>query len=158
MHLRDLVKQRWADAGLYARKDAHLQSFLTHFDAAPLDSWEDHAALFRHDYYDLFDQLLPPLIGVNDKLLHVGLIRYADFSQPKELEAARQYIRRADPVADRPELTELFRRGGAAFGKDFLARPELKEIIEPKATLVRTPTNTVRQVPGAVKRKKRRPR
>jgi hypothetical protein len=153
MHLRDLVKQRWAEAGLYARKDARLQSFLKHIDNTPLECWDDYAALFRRDYYDLLDQLLPPLVSANDKLLHVTLIRQADFTQPKELEAARKFIRTADPVADRPELTALLNRGTDIVKKELLARPELKEIVVPKEVPRRKPTNFVRPAPPKKKRR-----
>jgi hypothetical protein len=153
MHLRDLVKQRWAEAGLYARKDARLQSFLKHVDNTPLECWDDYAAIFRRDYYDLLDQLLPPLVTADDKLLRVTLIRQADFTQPKEHEAALAFIRTADPVADRPELTALFTRGTDVLKKAFLKRPELKEIVTPKVVPQRKPTNFVRPAPPKKKRR-----
>jgi hypothetical protein len=156
MHLRDLVRQRWADAGLYSRKDARLQSFLKHVDDTPMECLDDYAALFRREYYDLFDQLIPPLAGTNDKLLRVALIQQADFKKPKELDAVRAFLRYADPVTDRPELSAILNRGGDALKKDFLARAELKELVEPKPVLERKPTNMVRQAPA--KKKARSPR
>jgi hypothetical protein len=148
MHLRDLVKQRWAEAGLYARKNAHLQSFLKHVDGTPMECWDDYAVLFRRQYYDLFDQLIPPLLRADDKLLRIALIRQADFTQPKELKAARAFVRAADPVRDRPELNAILNRSGKLLRKDFLARPELKHLAEPKPVPQRRPTNMVRPPPA----------
>jgi hypothetical protein len=151
MHLRDLVKQRWAQAGLYDRKDAHLRSFLKHIDSTPLECWDDYVVIFRRQYYDLFDQLIPPLISADDKLLRIALIRQADVTQPKELEALKAFVRAADPARDRPELTAILNRHGAVLQKAFLARPELKPLVKPKAAPQRLPTN----MPPPAKRKKR---
>src|SRR5262249_40999531 len=122
MYLRDLVKAQWTQAGLYARKDAHLQSFLQHIDNTLMECWDDYVALFRRDSYDLFDSLIPPLIHSDDKLLRLALIRYADVRQPKELTALRTFIRQADPVNDRPELISILNRAGSTVKNDFLKR------------------------------------
>jgi len=125
MFIRDLVKQRWADVGLYRRKDARLQSFLKHVDDTPFECWEEYAALFRRDYYDLFDQVVPPLMATDDKLLRTMLLRYVDPAKPKELAMVREFVANADPVADRPELDVLIARKDKTVMKDLSARPGL---------------------------------
>ena len=139
MHIRDLVKQRWADAGLYARKNARLQSFLKHVEDTPSDCWDEYAAVLRRDYADLYDLLIPPLMTTDDKLLRVMLLRQVDVSQPKELAIVRDFVARADPVADRPELNVLIARDDAVLRKELRARPELVEV-KPVAA-VRVTTN-----------------
>ena len=153
MHLRDLVMQRWAEAGLYERKDAHLKSFLKHVSDTPMECWTDYVALFRRDYYDLFDTLIPPLAAANDKLLRIALIRQVDFNQLKELGAVRAFVRSADPVGDRPELNAILNRSGNLLKKDFMARDKLREIIEPKPVAVRKTTNTVHRKKAARRKK-----
>lgn len=157
MHLRDLVRRRWADAGLYSRKNAHLQSFLQHVDRTPLQCWDEYAALFRRDYYDLYDQLIPPLLSANDPLLRITLIRYTDFSQAKELQAMREFVRRADPLADAPELRAILDHGGGPIRGEFAARPDLASLVAPKIKMpVRKAHNMVPQPQAAHAKKARK--
>lgn len=151
MHLRDLVKQRWADAGLYSRRNARLQSFLKHVEDTPSDCWNEYALVLRRDYADLYDLLIPPLMATDDKLLRVMLLRQADLSRPKELAIVRRFIARADPVADRPELNVLIARDDAELRKALRARHELVEV-KPVA-LVRATTNMPRAPAAKAARK-----
>ena len=155
MHLRDLVKRRWADAGLYARQNAHMQRFLAQVDDPSFSQcWDQYVPLFRQHYYDLFDEVVPPLFSAPDKLLRVVLIRQLDLSQPKELEMVRGFVRHADPVADRPELDAILAHGEGRLKDEFAARPELEALVDAAPVLQRKPTNMVR--PPTAKRRSRR--
>ena len=157
MYLRDLVRQSWANAGLYARKDAHLQGFLKRIDDTDMmECWADYVALFRRDYYDLFDVVVPPLVGAGDKLLLVALIHSFDLNQPKELAVVRALVRVADPVSDRAVLNAILNRGRDVVKKDFLARGDLRGLVEPERLPVRKPTNVVRPAPVKKKTRTRR--
>jgi hypothetical protein len=141
MYLRDLVKNLWAQAGLYERKDARLQSFLKAVDSFPMECWDDFSSRFRQDYYDLFDQLIPPLAASHDQLLHVLLIRMAQLDRPNELAMAVDFVRRADPVANRPEINALLHRKHPQIQKEMRRRPALKELVDPAAPRQRMVTN-----------------
>ncbi|MGC4072999.1 MAG: hypothetical protein QM760_10845 [Nibricoccus sp.] len=141
MYLRDLVKNLWAQAGLYERKDARLQSFLQSVDNFPLECWDDFSSRFRKDYYDLFDQLIPPLATSQDQLLRVLLIRMAELDQPKELALAVDFVRRADPVGNRPELNALLNRKHPKIQKEMRQRSVLKALVDPPVPLRRAVTN-----------------
>ena len=156
MYLRDLVKSLWAQAGLYERKDAKLQSFLKAVDTFPLECWDDFGARFRSEYYDLFDQLIPPLAASSDRLLHVLLIRMADLKQPKEMKLAVDFVQRADPAADRAELNALLHRKDSKIDAAFRKRSALVPVIDPPPVLKRMTTNITVPQPAkkpAVKKK-----
>ncbi len=147
MYLRDMVKNLWAQAGLYDRKDAKLQSFLKAVDTFPLECWDDFGARFRSDYYDLFDQLIPPLAASPDRLLHVLLIRMADLKQPKEMTLAVDFVRRADPKVDSAELSALLHRKEPKIDAEFRKRSVLVPLIDPRPPLKRVTTNVVKPKP-----------
>lgn len=145
MHLRSLIRQKWNAAGLYTREDAHLQAFLKHVDDTPSECWREYVALFRRKYYDLFDQIVPPLVNTDDKLLRVTLIRWSDLNQRKERAALRDLIRCADPVHDRPELNAILTFNSTLLRKEFVKRPELAKLVQPVMHRHKVVTSTVRQ-------------
>lgn len=159
MYLRDLVKNLWAQAGLYERKDARLQSFLKAVDSFPMECWDDFSSRFRQDYYDLFDQLIPPLAASHDQLLRVLLVRMADLDHPKELALAVHFVRHADPVANRPELSALLNRKNPQIQKEMRQRPALQPLVDPPVPLRRAVTNVRAPVakPKAPAKKKKPP-
>jgi hypothetical protein len=154
MYTRDLIRKLWADAGLYSLKDPHLQAFLKHIDDNPQQCWDDYVDLFRREYYDLYNQLIPPLFNAGDKLLRVKLIHRADFKRRKEIEAVRAFIRDADPIAHRPELNAILSHGGRAVKNDFLARAELRHLVAPEPAPERKPTNVGRRTSAKTDRPK----
>lgn len=111
MHIRELMRQRWAEEGLYASKKSKLRAFLAYIDEHPEHSCEQYIQTFREQYYDLLGEIVPPLLATNDKLLRLMLIRNADVTRPKELKLLKEVAQTADPTADEPELLALARLG-----------------------------------------------
>lgn len=143
MYLRDQVKSLWRAAGLYDRPDARLQSFLAAIDQFPLECWDDFATRFRQNYYDLFDQLIPPLVHSNDPLLQVLLIRQSDLRQPKELAIAVALARSATPLTARPQLTALLHRNHPKITSLLRKRVDVIQDIDPPPPIPRATGNQV---------------
>lgn len=55
--------------------------------------WSDQlVAEFRRDYYDAFDEIMSVLFATDDALIIFQCVQHADFNQPKELEAFKNFI------------------------------------------------------------------
>jgi len=151
MYLRDEVRERWAAEGVLDRKDPRVEEFLAYINTHPAECWDEYVALFRKDYYDLFDKLVPPLLKSRDKVLRSALIARADPSKPKELDALKQLIRVADPVSDEPELLAIARRGGKKLVTEMKRRkkltPALVAKLEPPKAAKKKPTPNLRKKP-----------
>jgi len=144
---RSVAKRQWAAAKLYETPDARLKAFLYHVDSYTTECWDDVVALLRKDYYDLFDQIVPPLVASSDKALRVQLFLHIDPKQPKELDLLRQFIRQADPVKDQPELKAIAGLNHPALQKEIAGRPEIAAVLAPSAPPRRAVTN-VRPAPA----------
>lgn len=147
MHLRDLIKQRWADEGLYVSKKARLQAFLKYIDDNSLECWDECVKEFRDNYYDLFDELIPPLMKTRDKLLHLILIRNMDLSKPKEVKLLKGFIKQAEPIEDEPELLAIakLRHEGltAQLYKQKKVTDDLRRMLQPPPAISKAAKNIV---------------
>jgi hypothetical protein len=112
MLLRDLVKQTWADNGVYAMPDARLREFLTYVDEHDLDCWDELVAEFRTSYYDLFGRVVPPLMAVDDTTLRSALIHSLDVRRRQEASLLRAFVGSADPEKHALELEAARRKLG----------------------------------------------
>ena len=147
MHIRDLVKQKWADEGLYASKKAKIQAFLRYIEDNPLECWDEYVKKFREHYYDLFNDIIPPLLKTQDKLLRMILIRNADLSKPKELKLLKEYVKKADPKEDEPELLAIAKLGHKNLNAELLQLKELtsevRKILQPPPPTSRAAKNII---------------
>jgi hypothetical protein len=134
MHIYELVKQTWREAGLYSSRKVKVRSFLKYFDAHPNKGWDDYIEVFRKDYYDVFNDLIPPLLKSDDKLLRLTLIRKANLKNRKELNVLKKLLRECNPIQDKLELieiAELQHRGlMAEFGKRKDLPSEVRRLVE----------------------------
>lgn len=117
MHLRDTIMQQLADAGVLRAKHARLQSFLKHVEEHPLDCLDEYIAVFREQYYDLFDLLVPHLAKVDDPMLRVALVRRADVTKAGEIAWLNRLVDVCDPVENRMTLAEIDRLGHSGLKK-----------------------------------------
>ncbi len=147
MHIRDLVKQRWAEEGLYASKKAKIKAFLKYVDDNPLECWDEYVKQFRDHYYDLFDELVPPLMKTHDKLLRMILIRNAHLSKPKELKLLKQFVKESDPKKDETELLAIAKMGHKGLTAELRKCKELtsevRKILQPPPPTARAAKNIV---------------
>ena len=147
MHIRDLVKQKWADEGLYASKKAKIQAFLRYIEDNPLECWDEYVKQFRDHYYDLFDELVPPLMKTHDKLLRMILIRNVDLAKPNELKLLKEYVKKADPKEDEPELLAIAKLEHKNLNAELLQLKELssevRKILQPPPPTAKAAKNIV---------------
>ena len=113
MHIGDLLRRTWEERGLYASRRARLRTFLTDQEEHPERPLEDILTDIRTSHNDLFGLLVPPLLETDDKLLRITIIRNADLNSPKELRLLKEFVRRADPMQDEPELLAIAALGHA---------------------------------------------
>ena len=141
MHLRELAKQQWANSGIYRIHNARLQEFLKYFDDTPLECWNEYVPLFRKKYYEFFDQLVVPLFQSRDKLMRTVLIRQANVRRPRELAFLEEFVQRADPLEDQPELKAVLALKSKYLTNKMQARPELAELFKSASFVARKPIN-----------------
>jgi hypothetical protein len=107
MVTREVVKKIWSDAGLYRDADPRLRGLLNYFDEHPDVCWETILPLFREEYYDLYDVVVPPLVNSSDTMLRLQLISRIDPARPKELGTLQDIVAHADASFQRPELKAI---------------------------------------------------
>lgn len=162
MHIRDLVKQRWADEGFYASKDTKIQAFLKYIDDNPLECLDGYIKEFRKNYYDLFEKLVSPLMKTRDKLLRIIIIRNADLKKPKELKLLKEFVKRANPREDEQELLCVAKLGHkeltAVIRKHKDLTDDLRRVLKPPTLTARKAKNIVVPKQKKVKAKSKKPK
>jgi len=91
----------------------------------PEPGWEALCEVSRRNYYAAINELSPPMLALDDPLITLNIVRFADLNQPREVEILKQLILDADPEKHQFALRELAERGG----------PELQEALRRKANL-----------------------
>jgi hypothetical protein len=51
---------------------------------------------FRAHYYDALEELIPPLLALDDPLITLNLVRFADPNRPREIALLRQVVEQSD--------------------------------------------------------------
>jgi hypothetical protein len=101
------MRKIWRKVGLYQSKAPTIRSFLAFIGAEPTPNWECGLRVFREKHYDGFNQIVPPLLQSEDKLLRIMLIRHADLSKRRELNLLKRFVQTADSIHDEPELLAI---------------------------------------------------
>ena len=119
------MRKIWRKAGLYQSQSPTMQGFprLRRLRAAP--DWERGLQEFREKHYGLFDQIVPPLLQSDDKLLRMLLIRHADLSKRRELNLLKRFAQTADPIRDEPELLAIVSLGHKSLDREIRERGDL---------------------------------
>ena len=130
------MRKIWRNAGLYDSRKAGVRQFLAFVDAQPKLDWEQGLEGFRQEHYAVLNEVVPPLLKSNDKLLRILLIRHADLKNRRELNLLKQLARDADPVRDQPELLAIAKRGHKGLSNEIRKRADLtsklRSIVDPK--------------------------
>jgi hypothetical protein len=117
------MRKIWRKEGLYQSQSPTMQSFLAAIDSE--SDWERGLQEFREKHYGLFDQIVPPLLQSEDKLLRLLLIRHADVSKRRELNLLKRLAQTADPMRDEPELLAILSLGHKSLDREIRARADL---------------------------------
>lgn len=147
MHIRDLAKQRWREAGLYDSKKAKLRAFLKYVDHHPEQCLDEYEKEFRENYYDLFDDLIPPLFDTDDKLLRILLINRIDVKKRKERNLLKEFVKTANAIEDERELIAIAKRQHKGLAEELLKRREIsnkvRRAVKPPPKMLRHARNIV---------------
>jgi len=69
--------------------------------------WDDLVAEFRRNYYDSFDEIVPVMMETDNPLIMYNFARHADFNNPKEVEAAKSFIRNCNAEKHQASLQAM---------------------------------------------------
>ena len=119
------MRKIWRKAGLYESKTRAVRDFLDFVGSAPPPEWEQGLQEFRKKHYDVFEQVVPPLLQSDDKLLRIMLIRHADLSKRRELNLLKRFAQAADPIEDEPELLAMASLGHKSLDRTIRERGDL---------------------------------
>jgi hypothetical protein len=129
MHICVLIRKLWREAGLYTSRKAGVQAFLTYVTEHPNLTWEEGVQEFRAHHYDVFNDVVPPLLASTDKLLRLALIRSSDSTRRKELNLLRKFIQETNPVQDEPELLAILELGHQRLADEIRHRTNLTSAV-----------------------------
>jgi hypothetical protein len=119
------IRKIWRKAGLYQSKAPTIRSFLDYIESEPIPDWKHGLQEFRDNHYDLFEQVVPPLLQSQDKLLRMVLIRHADLSKRRELNLLKRFAQTADPIHDEAELLAIVSLGHKSLDRAIRERADL---------------------------------
>ena len=120
-----VMRKIWRKAGLYRSQAPSMQSFLAFINSEPIPDWEHALLEFREKHYGLFDQVVPPLLQSDDKLVRIAVVRHADLSKRRELNLLKRFAQNADPIHDEPELLAIVALGHESLAREIRARGDL---------------------------------
>jgi hypothetical protein len=124
-HVCAAMRKIWRKAGLYESKTRAIRNFLNFVDSEPPADWAHGLQEFREKHYDVFDQIVPPLLQSDDKLLQIMLIRHADPSKRRELNLLKRLAETLDPIHDEPELLAMVSLGHKGLDRAIRERGDL---------------------------------
>src|SRR5688572_27757109 len=117
------IRKIWRKEGLYQSQSPTMRSFIAVIDSET--DWERGLQEFREKHYGLFDQVVPPLLQSEDKLLRLLLIRHADVSKRRELNLLKRLAQTADPIRDEPDLLAILSLGHKSLDREIRERADL---------------------------------
>jgi hypothetical protein len=101
------------------------RAFMDMMRDSPDVCWEDMVPEFRAHYYDALEELIPPLLALDDPLITLNLVRFADPNRPREAALLRQVVEQSDPERHQHSLRAIAE----------MKRPELLAAIQRKRGL-----------------------
>jgi hypothetical protein len=141
-HVCAAMRKIWRKAGLYESKTRAVRDFLDFVGSEPSSGWERGIEEFRKAHYDMFDQIVPPLLQSDDKLLRIMLIRHADPSKRRELNLLLRLAQSLDSIRDEPELLAMVALGHKTLDRAIRERgdltPHLRQALGPQPRAART--------------------
>ena len=133
MHQKKKVWRALKERGVLDSKDPHLQEFVQFLRDHPTQCWKDVVPAFRDRFYDCYEEVASALSEIDDPLVRLALIRYADPDQPKEQKMLRKLADETSPERDPVTIKQLAELNVAEVNKSLRRRTlpeELRGYIE----------------------------
>ncbi|HTV91915.1 MAG TPA: hypothetical protein VMG98_04275 [Verrucomicrobiae bacterium] len=124
MHQKDAVRSAWKAAGFYDENDLKLAQFMTLLDD-PTQCWPEMIDTVRRNYAEYKTRLAKAILGSNDKLVHLAIIRAALPGADDEMSVLKDYIVSSDPVRDETELKAIALKNVKDLNKSLSAKTNL---------------------------------
>ena len=97
MHVCSLMRKIWREVGLFKSNAAKIQAFIKFIETQSSQDWDRGVQEFRNNHYDVFNDVIPPLMESDDKLLRLLVIHHADPKKRKELNLLKDFARQRQP-------------------------------------------------------------
>ncbi len=124
MHQKDTVRSAWKAAGFYDDNDSKLAQFMKLLDD-PTQCWPEMIDTARRNYTEYKAQLAKAILGTNDKLTHLAIIRAAMPGADDEISVLKEYIASSDPARDETELKAIALKNVAELNKSLKSKANL---------------------------------
>jgi hypothetical protein len=106
MNQREEIMQAWNRHSATAYPSPQFkkaQAFFEMLNERPEICWDDLVAEFRRNYYDAFDEIVSVMVDTDNPLIMYNCVRFADLNNPREVDAAKNFIRNCD--ADKHQVS-----------------------------------------------------
>jgi hypothetical protein len=105
--------------------------------------WEEIVEEFRKNYYGSLQDLVPALIATDDALIVYNCVRFADLSQPQEVQILQEFAKNCDIEKHQVSLQALVEAAEADFAPILRERGKAKTRKEWEEQLGPTVTATL---------------
>lgn len=110
MNQRQEIMEAWNRYSATAYRSPQFQkaqAFFEMMNQRPNICWDDLATEFRRNYYDAFDVIVPVLMSTDNPLIMYNCVRFANLNNPKEVDAAKTFIRSCNAEKHQVSLQAL---------------------------------------------------
>ncbi len=108
MFQRLMIQKKWEELNLNKSGKKKVRDFIEFVEKNPKKGWKNWADKITGDYYDVFNDLIPPLMNIDSNIINLNLIAHLDpkkYSKVKNL--LKEFIKDADPQKMQPTLEAI---------------------------------------------------
>ncbi len=135
MYQRTKILQAFKKAGLEKSGSKKARDFLQFLAENPKICWPDAAREFRAKYYDVYDAVIPPILGTQDPLIISNLLKHSDLKNEKELTQVKNFVRGADAFRNEASFKILAERHYAVVADILLQKTKLPASVQAELSL-----------------------
>ncbi|MFX0197878.1 MAG: hypothetical protein ACFFCW_17285 [Candidatus Hodarchaeota archaeon] len=108
MFQRLMILKKWEELGLKNSRKKKVRDFIEFVEKNPKQGWQGWANKITSNYYDVLNDLIPPLMNIGSNIINLNLIRYFDPINNKKVEnLLKEFIKHADPQKMLPTLEAI---------------------------------------------------
>jgi hypothetical protein len=108
MYQRILILKKWEQIGLKKSGKKKVKDFIEFVKNNPKKGWKDWADKITGDYYDAFNDLIPPLMNIGSNIINLNLIAHLDSKKYHKVKnLLKEFIKDADSQKMRPTLEAI---------------------------------------------------
>jgi hypothetical protein len=103
-----MIQKKWEELNLNKSGKKKVRDFIEFVEKNPKKGWKNWADKITGDYYDVFNDLIRPLMNIDSNIINLNLIAHLDpkkYSKVKNL--LKEFIKDADPQKMQPTLEAI---------------------------------------------------